>query len=141
MRELENVIERAVILGGDTVLIEPKHLGFTPRQETASPTVTAAAASADSPGGAARFEPLPLAEIEKRHILAVLEHAKGNRTHAARHLQIGLRTLRNKLNEYGVPPKSDVTGEDGEAGGDQNPSADFPPSEPAASPAPMGPSS
>jgi DNA-binding protein Fis len=43
-----------------------------------------------------------LAEVEKRQILAALEYTKGNRTHAARLLGISIRTLRNKLNEYGV---------------------------------------
>ena len=42
-----------------------------------------------------------LEEIEKRHILAALDHTKGNRTRAAELLQISIRTLRNKLNEYG----------------------------------------
>jgi DNA-binding NtrC family response regulator len=38
--------------------------------------------------------------MEKRHILAALEHCKGNRTHAAKMLDISIRTLRNKLHEY-----------------------------------------
>ena len=46
-----------------------------------------------------------LAEMEKRHILAALEKTKQNRTHAARVLGISIRTLRNKLNEYGVKGK------------------------------------
>ena len=39
-------------------------------------------------------------ELEKRHILTALRESKGNRTHAARMLDISIRTLRNKLNEY-----------------------------------------
>ena len=41
-----------------------------------------------------------LAEMEKRHILAALDHCNGNRTHAAKLLDISIRTLRNKLHEY-----------------------------------------
>ena len=41
-----------------------------------------------------------LAELEKRHILAALEHCRNNRTQAAKLLDISVRTLRNKLNEY-----------------------------------------
>ncbi|HWC61155.1 MAG TPA: helix-turn-helix domain-containing protein, partial [Verrucomicrobiae bacterium] len=54
-------------------------------------------------------EPLPsLAEIEKRHILAALEKCKGNRTHAAKLLDVSIRTLRNKLHEYnGTSPKAE----------------------------------
>jgi DNA-binding NtrC family response regulator len=54
---------------------------------------------------------ISLAEVEKRHILAALEKTRQNRTHAAKVLGISIRTLRNKLNEYGVK------GKDGEAGG------------------------
>jgi DNA-binding NtrC family response regulator len=43
---------------------------------------------------------LPLDEIEKRHILAVLEQTGGNRTQAAEILAISSRTLRNKLALY-----------------------------------------
>jgi DNA-binding NtrC family response regulator len=46
-----------------------------------------------------------LAEIEKRHIFAAMDKTAGNRTHAAKLLGISVRTLRNKLNEYGVPAK------------------------------------
>ena len=53
---------------------------------------------------AAAFEPLALAEVEKRHILATLEYCKGNRTHAAKMLQVSIRTLRNKLHAYNHSP-------------------------------------
>lgn len=43
---------------------------------------------------------LSLAELEKQHILAALEKCHGNRTHAAKLLDISIRTLRNKLHEY-----------------------------------------
>ena len=49
----------------------------------------------------------PLSEVEKRHILAALEHSKGNRTHAAKMLAISIRTLRNKLNEYNCKTSAD----------------------------------
>jgi len=42
----------------------------------------------------------PLAEVEKLHILDVLEACSGNRTRAADILGISIRTLRNKLHEY-----------------------------------------
>ena len=44
---------------------------------------------------------LSLAELEKLQILKALEHTSGNRTHAAKLLGISIRTLRNKLHEYG----------------------------------------
>jgi DNA-binding NtrC family response regulator len=42
----------------------------------------------------------PLAEIERRHILTTLRVCDGNRTHAAKVLDISLRCLRNKLRAY-----------------------------------------
>jgi DNA-binding NtrC family response regulator len=64
---------------------------------------TEAASSIERPSAAGRgaggsLE--TLAEMERQHILAALEQSKGNRTHAARMLEISIRTLRNKLNEY-----------------------------------------
>lgn len=43
----------------------------------------------------------PLAEVERVHILAAVEHAGGNRTRAAQALGIGLATLKRKLKLYG----------------------------------------
>jgi len=39
--------------------------------------------------------------MEQQLILDTLEHCFGNRTHAANILGISIRTLRNKLKEYG----------------------------------------
>lgn len=43
---------------------------------------------------------MKLREIEKSHILVTVERAKWNRTHAARQLGIGIRTLQRKLRKY-----------------------------------------
>ena len=45
---------------------------------------------------------LPVDEVEKRLILATLAHFGGNKSKAARQLQIGVKTLYRKLIEYGV---------------------------------------
>lgn len=103
VRELQNVVERAVILGGDGDLVEPEHLGLAaapvaPPQEVAPLVVgKPAAVAAETPAIPAD---VTLAELEKRHILSMVERCNGNRTHAARLLDISIRTLRNKLNEY-----------------------------------------
>lgn len=126
VRELQNVIERAVIMCGNAPLLEPAHLGFTRRGDatvaggasavtplppSAAASFPAAPASASSapvfktpePQAAVSSAVTTLQEIEKRHILSILEHTKGNRTRAAEILQISIRTLRNKLHEYGYP--------------------------------------
>ena len=92
VRELQNVIERAVILCGDSGMLEPDQLGLA----LSAPAADAAAVAKPDANG----EPPKLAEMEKRHILAMLERCKGNRTHAAKLLDISIRTLRNKLHEY-----------------------------------------
>jgi DNA-binding NtrC family response regulator len=48
----------------------------------------------------------PISVIEKMHLENTLTLANGNRTHAAMMLGISLRTMRNKIREYGLPPRS-----------------------------------
>ena len=53
-------------------------------------------------------DPIPhaiitLAELERRHILRVLDYTRGDRAAAAMYLGIGRTTLYRKLKEYGLP--------------------------------------
>lgn len=110
VRELQNVIERAVILCGDGDLVEPEHLGLAPAAPSRPLPLPAAPAQAVMPlpasapvaasANGSSAEVPTLAEIEKKAIFAAIEHCKGNRTQAAKLLDISVRTLRNKLNEY-----------------------------------------
>jgi transcriptional regulator with PAS, ATPase and Fis domain len=47
----------------------------------------------------------PISVLERIHLENTLELAHGNRTHAAEMLGISLRTMRNKIREYGLPPR------------------------------------
>jgi DNA-binding NtrC family response regulator len=110
VRELQNVLERAVILCGDSGMLEADHFGLaisaTGAAPAAAPGVSATAPAANN---AAPEEFPRLSEMEKRHIFAALEHCNNNRTHAARLLDISIRTLRNKLHEYGgTSPKGEA---------------------------------
>jgi DNA-binding NtrC family response regulator len=100
VRELQNVIERAVILSSDQEELRVENLGLAqPYGPSASaPDSTLATGLGSSTFTANNFP--TLGELEKRHILAALELCHGNRTHAAKMLDISIRTLRNKLNEY-----------------------------------------
>jgi transcriptional regulator with PAS, ATPase and Fis domain len=48
------------------------------------------------------FSAFDLAFVEKKHIQKVLAHTKGNKTEAARLMNIGLTTLYRKIEEYKI---------------------------------------
>jgi two-component system, response regulator FlrC len=107
VRELRNLLERAAVRCRSGA-IEPWHLGIP----GTGLTVARPAAEAAPPGAAAFLPPelpIELAALERLAIEEALRRVGGNRTHAARLLGIGLRTLRNKLREWrdrGVPCRS-----------------------------------
>ena len=115
IRELQNVIERAVILCGEDGYIHPEQLGLSaPPQTGVGDAPTGAIEDSDltsRPAAAESGAPPPvgvvsngasttLAELEQQHILATLAQCEGNRTRTAEMLEINIRTLRNKLKEY-----------------------------------------
>jgi len=51
------------------------------------------------------YEPVPLDEIEKRHILANLEHTARNKSRASESLGIERSTLDRKIKGYGLLKK------------------------------------
>jgi DNA-binding NtrC family response regulator len=86
VRELENTIERAVLLGKGEVLL-PKHLFLEELGSNGKKSVPIRAG-------------LSVKAMEKELIFHTLEEVNNNRTHAAKLLGISIRTLRNKLREY-----------------------------------------
>jgi DNA-binding NtrC family response regulator len=96
VRELRNVLERAVIMAGEGA-IQMSHLPYD------------FGVSVGSRPPAQVFEPesvrLPVgttvSEAEKALIQLTLQHTKNNKTRAAEILGISLKTLFNKLKEYG----------------------------------------
>jgi len=54
--------------------------------------------------------PLSLAEVERRHILAVLDLFSGNRRKTAEALGISSRTLYNKLRDFGLIVREETSG-------------------------------
>jgi len=107
VRELRNVLERAVILAGEGT-IEPKHLPafLQGRQSTVAVPPAASGESASAPTTedpeTIRFSVgTTVEEAEKGLILRTLEHTRNNKTRAAEILGISLKTLHNKLKEYG----------------------------------------
>lgn len=47
----------------------------------------------------------PISVLERMHLENTLALTRGNRTHAAEMLGISLRTMRNKIRAYGLPPR------------------------------------
>ncbi len=97
VRELENVMHRAVLLA-DGPVIEPAHLGLAaskPMEPSATDAVGVRLA-----GDVAGFVGRRIEEVEQALILGTLHSTAGNRTHAATILGISIRALRNKLRDY-----------------------------------------
>jgi two-component system response regulator FlrC len=89
VRELENAIQRAAALCSNST-IEDRDLSLAAPPTSSDPIV--------SSGTTVR-------EMERQLIARTLEDTGGNRTQAAKLLGISLRTLRNKLNEFGLQDK------------------------------------
>ena len=122
VRELENVVERAMLLcNGNEIL--PHHLlmhsqmgsrtinedlasatASTPSKVSSSAVVateTIVESNSNPVNGPLGIEVgMSMKEAEKKLIFETLKETGGNRTHASRILGISIRTLRNKLNEY-----------------------------------------
>ncbi|MBI3535598.1 MAG: sigma-54-dependent Fis family transcriptional regulator [Deltaproteobacteria bacterium] len=90
IRELENIIERMKILTeGNTLSLDDVPI------EIRTPTLQQMKIK--------KLDlELTLDEIEKNHILRVLTHCQGNKAQTARNLKITLKTLYNKLHNYGM---------------------------------------
>ncbi|MDA1274373.1 MAG: sigma-54 dependent transcriptional regulator [Verrucomicrobia bacterium] len=99
VRELQNVIERAVILCEPESCIDPETLNLEVRMSRGSAKGSDSnELNSTSSGQDQPF--MTLYDVEKLHIIRALELCGQNRTQAAKLLDINIRTLRNKLNEY-----------------------------------------
>ena len=92
VRELENFVRRVLVLApGPVVGLELlPEAGFQSEEP---------AAAGIAPG-------LTLRELERTLLEKTLDATGGNRTRAADMLGVSLRTVRNKIREFGLPPKS-----------------------------------
>ena len=131
IRELENAIQRCVVLNPSPVLTEkdlhwlldPEQLENLPEDPAEPPEPPSPALPEPQPllrGDVVVADPrqplkdarlgtlvalplgLSLPELERFWLLSTLAAQNGNRTHCAQQLDIALRTVRNKINEYTV---------------------------------------
>ncbi|MCP4548742.1 MAG: sigma-54-dependent Fis family transcriptional regulator [bacterium] len=93
VRQLQNAVERAVVLSRNGSLLVENFLLDEDLFHSAE-------------AEQAFDQDISLKEMEKRMILSTLARYRENRTQAARHLGISVRTLRNKLNLYRVQSRS-----------------------------------
>ena len=87
VRELENVIERAIVTSRNGMLVESDFSWLTRRKET---------------GNNWEMPDVPLSELERRAIIAMLERKRGNVKEAAAALGIDRSTLYDKLKRYEI---------------------------------------
>lgn len=102
VRELENVIHRAVLVASgkyieeEAVVLPNQLMAAAVNQQSEQ----AAAVSMASRAAKNNIVGRTVASVERELILETLDHCLGNRTHAANILGISIRTLRNKIKQY-----------------------------------------
>ena len=101
VRELENIITRACVLGdGNPIDADTLRPWLIDAPGTAPGSVTKSVSMEKVPVG------LSLEEMERKLIVATLEHFDGHRAKTASALGIGIRTLSGKLKSYGYAPRT-----------------------------------
>jgi len=98
VRELKNVLERAVILCRSEE-ITPELLHLEPIE---LPVAVAAVAEPVRPQPLSNVDSESLQDVERQHILRMLEKYHNNKSKTAKLLNISRSTLREKLKEYGI---------------------------------------
>jgi DNA-binding NtrC family response regulator len=92
IRELENLLERGLILAGDAPL-SPEHfpslLGTQPEVVGDLPEIP--------------NEGVSLEDLERRYILSALQKTEGNKSRAAQLLGMTRRTLYSRMEKHGIP--------------------------------------
>ena len=88
IREMRNVLERALIIGRGAERLGPEHLTAEFGRRAGEPL--------------ARVQTVSLEEVERRHIERTLRRHGGNRTRAAEELGISRATLINKIKAYAL---------------------------------------
>jgi DNA-binding NtrC family response regulator len=100
VRELENTMHRTVLLASGAI-IEPDAIFLQGAPEPLAATLATNTGSSQPKQNTGGLVGRTVESVEQELILDTLNHCLGNRTHAANILGISIRTLRNKLKQYG----------------------------------------
>ena len=111
VRELENVVERAVALGHERDVIQPSDLcGFQSCPYLGGPPQDSCGFCSEGLTGGPKKADAVLTSLavaregfEKEYILSVLERAEGSRTAASKILGLSRKALWEKCKRYGIP--------------------------------------
>jgi len=95
VRELSNCIRRTLALSAEQILHTPVFDGLA---TNGTCSANAASETGLQPG-------IPLKDLERRLFEMTLESTAGNRSRAAEMLGVSIRTVRNKIRDYGLPPR------------------------------------
>lgn len=98
VREFANFMRRVIALS-ESSEIDAGCFDAEFRQNPSRPSSRRESQGSLAPAG------IPIRQLERMHLEKTLALTEGNRTHAAEMLGISLRTLRNKIREYGLPPR------------------------------------
>jgi two-component system response regulator PilR (NtrC family) len=109
VRELENVLERALVLGGEVIL--PDHLPESLRAPAAEPPVVKRAETQIIIDESIEFPvnlDAVLASIEQRYLEIAMLKSKGVKKRAAELLGMNFRSFRYRLQKFGISAEDDV---------------------------------
>ena len=103
VRELGNFMERVLSLhGGERIGAESWDREHGMGTRRASVRVMPMPAEGRAP---AMVSMVSMDELERVHLERTLELVEGNRTRAAEMLGLSVRTIRNKIRQYDLPPR------------------------------------
>lgn len=102
VRELENIVERAIVLDGSAILPEhlPTEVQSTVGKPIAQPTAELLEQTLNLPLALEEI----LSQIEQRYLNKAMQEAEGVKTKAAELLGLNFRSFRYRLKKYGLGP-------------------------------------
>jgi two-component system nitrogen regulation response regulator GlnG len=103
VRELRNVVRRATLLSRD--LIRPEHLSGIGAKDTAVPDFSFGELYLQKGLALKEIAALVIARVEREVIQRALSLTQGNKSQAARLLQIDYKTLYSKIKAHGIQAK------------------------------------